>query len=79
MCRLPTAPATTSILRCCGTHLPDVLNRHQPDFVFYLAGADPFEGDRLGRLKLTIDGLRRRDEIVLARCSEAPACRWPFP
>ena len=30
------------------THLPDVLNRHQPDFVFYLAGADPYEGDRLG-------------------------------
>ena len=31
------------------------LNRHQPDFVFYLAGADPFEGDRLGRIKLTIE------------------------
>ncbi len=37
---------------------PGVLNRHQPDFVFYLAGADPYEGDRLGRLKLTIAGLR---------------------
>ena len=57
-----------SLLR---THLPDVLNRHQPDFVFYLAGADPFEGDRLGRLKLTIDGLRRRDEIVLDACATA--------
>ena len=44
-----------SLLRA---HLPDVLNRHQPDFVFYLAGADPFEGDRLGRLKMTIDGLQ---------------------
>jgi len=50
-------------------HLEDVLTRHQPDFVFYLAGADPYEGDRLGRLKLTIDGLRRRDEIVLHRCA----------
>jgi acetoin utilization deacetylase AcuC-like enzyme len=49
-------------------HLDDVLNRHQPDFVFYLAGADPYEGDRLGRLKLTIEGLRIRDEGVLSRC-----------
>jgi len=57
-----------SLLR---THLPDVLNRHQPDFVFYLAGADPFEGDRLGRLKLTIEGLRRRDEIVMEACTTA--------
>lgn len=38
---------------------------HQPDIVFYLGGADPFENDKLGRLALTIDGLQRRDEIVL--------------
>lgn len=49
-------------------HLEDVLTRHRPEFVFYLAGADPYEGDRLGKLKLTIEGLRRRDEIVLGRC-----------
>jgi acetoin utilization deacetylase AcuC-like enzyme len=48
-----------------------VLNRHQPDFVFYLAGADPYEGDRLGRLTLTIGGLRERDTIVLGECSRA--------
>lgn len=52
-------------------HLPSVLNGHQPDFVFYLAGADPYEGDRLGRLKLTIDGLQRRDEIVMDACRRA--------
>lgn len=46
----------------------EVMARHAPEFVFYLAGADPYEGDRLGRLKLTIDGLQRRDELVLARC-----------
>jgi acetoin utilization deacetylase AcuC-like enzyme len=48
-----------------------VLTGHRPDFIFYLAGADPYEGDRLGRLKLTIDGLRLRDEIVLRRCATA--------
>jgi acetoin utilization deacetylase AcuC-like enzyme len=51
--------------------LEEVMVRHSPEFVFYLAGADPYEDDRLGRLKLTIEGLRRRDELVLARCREA--------
>lgn len=38
------------------------------DLAIYLAGADPFEGDRLGRLKLTKAGLKRRDEMVLDLC-----------
>jgi acetoin utilization deacetylase AcuC-like enzyme len=37
------------------------------DVAFYLAGADPWEGDRLGRLALTKPGLRARDEHVLHR------------
>ncbi|MFH1971994.1 MAG: histone deacetylase [archaeon] len=36
-----------------------------PDIVFYLAGADPFEGDILGNQKMTIDGLKKRDEYVV--------------
>ena len=38
---------------------------HNPDVVFYLGGADPYEKDKLGRLKITMEGLRRRDEMVL--------------
>lgn len=38
---------------------------HNPDIVFYLGGADPFEKDKLGRLGLSIEGLRQRDEMVL--------------
>jgi len=38
------------------------------DVVFYLAGADPFEGDRLGRLALSKAGLAERDRRVLAYC-----------
>jgi acetoin utilization deacetylase AcuC-like enzyme len=49
-------------------HVPGVLARHRPDLVFYLAGADPYEHDRWGRLKLTMEGLRRRDAIVLDAC-----------
>ena len=37
----------------------------QPDLVFYLAGADPYENDRLGLFQLTKDGLAQRDRIVL--------------
>lgn len=39
-----------------------------PDLVIYLAGADPFRGDRLGRLALSKEGLAARDELVLERC-----------
>src|SRR5262249_15862044 len=49
-------------------HLPAEPDGHDPDVVFYLAGADPYEGDRLGRLKLTIDGLQRRDRMVFEAC-----------
>ena len=51
-------------------HLPGVLDSQRPDLVFYLAGADPYEGDRLGRLKLTIDGLRARDRVVFEACRD---------
>jgi acetoin utilization deacetylase AcuC-like enzyme len=55
-------------LALLGRHLPAVLEAHRPDIVFYVSGADPYEGDRLGRLKLTIDGLRRRDAFVFTQC-----------
>lgn len=51
-------------------HLPGVLDRQRPDLVFYLAGADSYEGDRLGRLKLTIGGLRARDRFVFEACRD---------
>jgi acetoin utilization deacetylase AcuC-like enzyme len=44
--------------------LPKVM-AHRPQCVFYLAGADPFEDDQLGGLRLTKDGLRRRDRMVI--------------
>lgn len=39
-----------------------------PDIAFYVSGADPYRGDRLGRLDLTRDGLARRDDLILSRC-----------
>ncbi len=56
--------------------LPDVLRAAGADLVVYLAGADPHEGDRLGRLKLTFDGLAQRDDLVVRTCREVglPVC-----
>jgi acetoin utilization deacetylase AcuC-like enzyme len=48
--------------------LPRVLDDFRPGLVFYQAGVDPHERDRLGRLALTHLGLRRRDELVLSAC-----------
>jgi len=56
-----------------GKHLPELLARHRPDLVFYLAGADPYRFDQLGGLGLTLEGLRRRDEVVFKRATEAGA------
>lgn len=50
--------------------LPGVLARARADLVVYLAGADAHEGDRLGRLSLTAQGLARRDVLVLQLCRE---------
>jgi acetoin utilization deacetylase AcuC-like enzyme len=50
--------------------LPRVLSASSPDIVIYLAGADPHESDRLGRLRLSFAGLGQRDEMVLRQCRE---------
>ena len=56
--------------------LPAVLRDAQADLVVYLAGADPHEGDRLGRLRMTFEGLAQRDELVMRTCREIglPVC-----
>ena len=60
-------------LRALREALDFALDRGRPEFAFYLAGADPWEGDRLGRLALSKAGLRARDELVLDRLLEAGA------
>jgi acetoin utilization deacetylase AcuC-like enzyme len=51
--------------------LIQVLDRFKPDFVIYLAGADPFYQDRLGRLALSKTGLCERDRAVFDLCRSA--------
>lgn len=68
---LPDGTGDDEYLQTLSEHLPRVL-AHQPEIVFYLGGADPYAGDKLGRLSLSIEGLRARDELVLAECRARP-------
>jgi len=48
--------------------LERILYLFQPDFVIYQSGADPYTGDRLGKLALSKTGLAARDHMVIALC-----------
>jgi len=61
---LPDGAHDETFLRALDRALPLVM-AHRPQCVFYLAGADPYEDDQLGGLRLTKDGLRRRDRRVI--------------
>ena len=70
---LPSGTGDGPYLEALERALDHAVPRARAELAFYLAGADPWEGDRLGRLALTKDGLRRRDELVLDRLLAAGA------
>ena len=49
-------------------HVPTILDNHLPELVVYVSGADPYQEDQLGSLRLTIEGLKSRDEFILKEC-----------
>jgi acetoin utilization deacetylase AcuC-like enzyme len=57
-------------LEALGSTLPRFLDAHPAELMLYVAGADPFERDQLGELKLTFEGFRRRDRLVLDLAAE---------
>jgi acetoin utilization deacetylase AcuC-like enzyme len=61
---LPDGTGDDAYLHALEAALDELARRFDPGLVIYLAGADPHEGDRLGRLKLTWDGLEARDRRV---------------
>lgn len=46
------------------SHLPEIINKHEPDFAFYLSGVDVLATDKFGKLKLTINECATRDRYV---------------
>jgi acetoin utilization deacetylase AcuC-like enzyme len=62
---LPDEADDESYLEQLASALAQMFARFDPQLIIYLAGADPHEGDRLGRLKLSMEGLAARDRMVL--------------
>jgi acetoin utilization deacetylase AcuC-like enzyme len=51
--------------------LPKLIAQEKPDFIYYLCGVDVLETDKLGKLRLTIEGCKERDRFVLQTCFNA--------
>jgi len=73
---LPDGTGDDAYLDGLGRVLPEALRRSRPQLAFVLAGADPYEGDRLGRLALSKQGLLARDAYVRDQLRSAgiPVC-----
>ncbi|AOX99215.1 histone deacetylase [Jeongeupia sp. USM3] len=65
---LPDGSGDDAYLSRLAHELPGLFAASWPDLVIYLAGADAYAGDRLGRLALSQPGLAERDEMVLQAC-----------
>jgi len=67
---LPDGADDATFLDALAAGLKQALDASEPGLAIYLAGADPFVGDRLGRLSVTKEGLAERDRIVLEGCRD---------
>jgi acetoin utilization deacetylase AcuC-like enzyme len=71
---LPDGMGDDDYLAWLDNALSSGLRQFEPDLICYIAGADPYREDQLGGLALTIDGLKKRDELVfrVARARDIP-------
>ncbi len=69
-----TGDGDEKYLSALNKHFPRLYEEFHPDLVVYLAGADPFEKDKLGSLKLTKEGLMERGKLIIgeARSRKIP-------
>ena len=67
---LPDGTSDAAYLAALEDALATLFARFAPELIIYLAGADPHEGDRLGRLKLSMQGLAARDRMVFDAARE---------
>jgi len=68
---LPDYASDDTFLAAVEEGVERAIQASRPELAYFLAGADPFEGDRLGRLGVSKEGLEERDRIVFDRCREA--------
>ena len=71
---LPDGTGDDDYLAWLDNALSSGLRQFEPDLLCYIAGADPYREDQLGGLSLTIEGLKKRDELVfrVARARDIP-------
>jgi acetoin utilization deacetylase AcuC-like enzyme len=71
---LPDGVGDDDYLAWLDNALSSGLRQFEPDLLCYIAGADPYREDQLGGLSLTIEGLKKRDELVfrVARARDIP-------
>ncbi|KAA3648637.1 MAG: histone deacetylase [Chloroflexi bacterium] len=68
---LPDGTGDVEYINMLDSGLQQAIQLANAELVIYLSGADPFEGDRLGRLALSMEGLAKRDQLVLQTCMDA--------
>ncbi len=71
---LPDGTGDNDYLAWLDNALSSGLRQFEPDLICYIAGADPYKEDQLGGLNLTLEGLKKRDELVfrVARARNIP-------
>jgi len=62
--------ADDEFLQILADNLPKLIDLHEPDFIFYLAGVDVLASDKLGKLALSKEGCMERDRMVLQCCKD---------
>ncbi len=61
---LPDGTGDEAYLAILRKHLPELMDKVEPELIFYQSGVDVLESDKLGRLGMTVSGCRQRDQIV---------------
>jgi acetoin utilization deacetylase AcuC-like enzyme len=64
---LPDNTTDDNYLKLLKQNLEELVEKVNPDFVFYQCGVDILDGDKLGRMQVSIDGCKKRDEMVLTK------------
>lgn len=67
---LPDGTTDEEFLKTISEIVPKLIEQQKPDFIFYLAGVDILKSDKLGKLSCTIEGCKKRDEIVFELCNK---------
>lgn len=59
-----------AFLKTIGDIIPKLIETQKPDFIFYLAGVDILTSDKLGKLSCSLEGCKKRDELVFELCAK---------